>query len=190
MIFLASTSPRRAQLLRQIAVEFQPLPVDTDESAFPNESPDAYVARMAQTKAIAGREIVQQKNDAAVVLAADTIITIDGKIIGKPLDHEHCFSILKMLSGREHEVLSAIAVAFKDDVLTRLTTNKVRFKTLSDQEIEQYCESGEPFDKAGGYAIQGRGAIFVQHLSGSYSSVMGLPLYETAELLKQLGLSV
>lgn len=190
MIYLASASPRRAQLLRQIEIEFQLLPVDIDESSNLHEPADAYVERMARSKAVAGCEMLQKHAEPAIVLAADTIITLDGKIIGKPVDRDHCRQILTMLSGRQHEVKTAIAVATKEDVLTRISTSQVCFKTLSDREIEQYCASDEPLDKAGGYAIQGKAAVFVRHLSGSYSSVMGLPLYETAELLNQFGVSV
>lgn len=190
MIYLASASPRRAELLRQINVDFELLPVDIDESVHEHELPTDYVTRMARSKALAGREMLPDKAEGALVLGADTIITIDDKIIGKPVDREQCGCILATLSGREHQVMSAIAVATKSDILYRLSTNQVCFKTLSNAEIEQYCASEEPMDKAGAYAIQGRAAIFIRYLAGSYSSVMGLPLYETAGLLKEAGISV
>ena len=190
MIYLASGSPRRADLLRQINVEFQLLPVDIDESAHEHEPPVDYVMRMARSKAAAGREILHDRGEDGVVLAADTIITIDDKIIGKPVDRGHCRCILSTLSGREHQVMCAISVAVKNDILCRLSTNLVSFKALSDSEINLYCASEEPMDKAGAYAIQGKAAIFIKNLAGSYSSVMGLPLYETAELLNEVGISV
>ncbi len=190
MIYLASGSPRRAELLRQINLDFEVMPVNIDESPLQFESPSVYVERMANSKAVAGRGKLSDKDPDAVVLAADTIITIDDKIIGKPVDEEHCRCILSTLSGREHRVMSAIAVALKDNTLSRVSISRVWFKSLSTREIDQYCAGQEPIDKAGAYAIQGRAAIFIRHLAGSYSSVMGLPVFETAELLNEAGISV
>lgn len=190
MIYLASASPRRAELLRQINVDFELLPVDIDESAHERELPADYVTRMARSKAVRGRELLSDRAEGAHVLGADTIITIDDKIIGKPVDRDQCGCILATLSGREHQVMSAVAVATKSDILCRVSTNRVCFKTLSNAEIEHYCASEEPMDKAGAYAIQGRAAVFISYLAGSYSSVMGLPLYETAGLLNEAGISV
>jgi septum formation protein len=190
MIYLASGSPRRADLLRQINVDFELLAVEIDESFHRHEAPAEYVKRMARSKALAGYQSLSERVEGALVLGADTIIAIDDKIIGKPVDREQCGCILAMLSGREHQVLSAIAVAKENDILCRLSTSQVWFKSLSTAEIEQYCASEEPMDKAGAYAIQGRAAIFIKSLAGSYSSVMGLPLYETAGLLKEAGVSV
>ncbi len=190
MIYLASASPRRAELLRQINVDFELLPVDIDESFHQHEAPAEYVKRMARSKALAGYESLSGRTEGALVIGADTIISIDDKIIGKPADREQCASILAMLSGQQHQVMSAVAVAKESDILCRLSTSQVRFKSLSSAEIEQYCASEEPMDKAGAYAIQGRAAIFISYLAGSYSSVMGLPLYETAALLNEAGISV
>ena len=188
MIYLASSSPRRAELLRQIGVEFSVHATDIDESRRPGEEAEDYVLRMATTKArVAAREIGIAGREAAV-LAADTTIALDGDIIGKPADLAECCCILGRLSAREHLVLTAVALATGDEIASRLNRSRVRFRALSASEIEHYCAGSEPMDKAGAYAIQGRAAIFVENLEGSYSSVMGLPLFETAELLKQAGL--
>ena len=190
MIYLASSSPRRAELLQQIGIEFETLQVDVDESQQADELADDYVRRMAKTKAEAGVSLLAQQGKEAVVLAADTIIAIGDKIIGKPLDRQQCWCILSQLSARQHQVISAVALFSGDDLETKLSSNRVWFRALSDSEIKSYCATEEPMDKAGAYAIQGRGAIFIQHLEGSYSSVMGLPLFETAELLQDAGISV
>jgi len=188
MIYLASSSPRRAQLLHQIGVEFISHPAGIDESRAAGEAPADYVCRMAETKArAAAREIAASCEDYRV-LAADTIIALDGDIIGKPADQAECRCILERLSARQHQVLSAVALATPDGIALRLNESRVRFRALKAAEIEAYCCSEEPFDKAGAYAIQGRAALFVEHLDGSYSSVMGLPLLETAELLQDAGL--
>jgi len=194
MIYLASRSPRRAELLHQIGVEFQLHDIDIDESRLPAESATDYVCRMATSKAriaaaeIAAEKIVDEKSTGqqkpAVVLAADTTIALDDDIIGKPADRGQCRCILERLSARQHLVLTAVALATADDIALRLTRNRVSFRPLSAQEIESYCATGEPMDKAGAYAIQGKAALFVDHLEGSYSAVMGLPIFETAELLR------
>jgi septum formation protein len=198
MIYLASRSPRRAELLRQIGVEFLLHDIDIDESRMPAESATDYVCRMATTKAgialeqITGERIVDQRiadekragqQETCVVLAADTTIALDGDIIGKPADRDQCRCILERLSARQHLVLTAVALATAEDIAVRLTRNQVSFRSLSTQEIESYCATEEPMDKAGAYAIQGKAALFIDHLEGSYSAVMGLPLLETAELL-------
>lgn len=190
MIYLASGSPRRAELLQQINVEFEQLPVDIDESLLALESAGDYVMRMAKSKAQAGVTKLARESVGSAVLGADTIITIDDNIVGKPVDKSHCRNILLKLSGREHRVLSSVALAIDNKIDCRLSVNKVCFRSLSVVEIREYCASDEPKDKAGAYAIQGRAAIFIKHLEGSYSSVMGLPIYETAELLKKAGISV
>ncbi len=187
MIYLASSSPRRAELLCQIGVRFQILDVEVDESRNTTESAQQYVSRMAETKARAGTSLVSVN---VPVIAADTIIAIDGKILGKPDDASHCGEILTQLSGRQHQVLSAVALSYEGEIKLRISQNRVSFRQLEATEIEIYCISQEPLDKAGAYAIQGRAAIFIDHLEGSYSSVMGLPLFETAELLKQAGIAV
>jgi len=190
MIYLASQSPRRAELLRQIGVEFKVTATDIDERVNAGESPEAYVSRLAQSKArVAAAEIGTSHSD-WVVLAADTTIAIDGDIIGKPEDAAHCHCILHRLSGREHQVLTAVAVATRDRIECRLTHNRVTFRALAEHEVQRYCATSEPMDKAGAYAIQGKAAIFIERLEGSYSAVMGLPLCETAELLQDAGIEI
>ena len=190
MIYLASQSPRRAELLRQIGVEFKVYATDIDERVNAGESPEAYVSRLAQSKArVAAAEIGKSHSD-WVVLAADTTIAIDGDIIGKPEDAAHCHCILHRLSGREHQVLTAVAVATRDRIECRLTHNRVTFRALAEHEVQRYCATSEPMDKAGAYAIQGKAAIFIERLEGSYSAVMGLPLCETAELLQDAGIEI
>ena len=190
MIYLASQSPRRAELLRQIGVEFEVYASDIDEDRLVTESPDEYVCRMAQTKARVAVDELAKTRDSCVVLAADTTIEFDGDIIGKPADRGHCCSILRRLSGRQHFVLSAVALATRERLEFRLTRNRVCFRALSDREIETYCATAEPMDKAGAYAIQGKAAVFVERLDGSYSAVMGLPLLETAELLNNAAIEI
>ena len=184
MIYLASRSPRRAELLHQIGVEFVVHYIDIDESRSSNESPAEYVCRMATSKARIAAEQIAGRQEPGVVLAADTTIAIDNDIIGKPADRNQCRCILEQLSASQHLVLTAVALAAQGDIAFRLTRNRVSFRVLSAQEIESYCATTEPMDKAGAYAIQGKAAIFIDHLEGSYSAVMGLPLFETAELLR------
>jgi septum formation protein len=184
MIYLASRSPRRAELLRQIGVDFRVHDIDIDESRSPGESATEYVCRMATTKARIALEQIAGQQESSVVLAADTTIALDDDIIGKPADRHQCRCILEQLSARQHLVLTAVALATEEDITLRLTRNRVSFRSLSAQEIESYCATAEPMDKAGAYAIQGKAALFIDHLEGSYSAVMGLPLFETAELLR------
>ena len=190
MIYLASGSPRRAELLHQINVNFRLLTVQIDETPLLQEIPADYVRRMARSKALAGQKLLPADESDTAVLAADTIITIDDKIIGKPADRTDCKRILSHLSGREHQVMSCVSLALKGEVKSRTSVSSVWFKSLSDSEIDCYCKTREPMDKAGAYAVQGRAAIFIRQLQGSYSSVMGLPLYETAELLNEAGITV
>ena len=190
MIYLASSSERRAELLRQIGIEFKILEVNIDESRLDTESAGAYVSRMAEVKARAGQKMLSNLSELLPVLAADTIISIDGSIIGKPDKLQDCCAILTKLSARQHQVLSAVAVSFRDRLELKVSVNQVRFRSLEEWEIEAYCAHNEPLDKAGAYAIQGKAAIFIEYMEGSYSSVMGLPLFETAELLRQAGISV
>ena len=184
MIYLASRSPRRAELLHQVGVEFLVHDIDIDESRLPAESPAEYVCRMASSKARIAAEEIAGRQESCVVLAADTTIAIDNDIIGKPADRNQCRCILRQLSARQHLVLTAVALAAQGDIAVRLTRNRVSFRSLSAQEIASYCATAEPMDKAGAYAIQGKAAMFIDHLEGSYSAVMGLPLFETAELLR------
>ncbi len=190
-LFLASASPRRAELLRQIGVEFIRAPVHLDEQPQADESAEDLVCRLARDKAAAARRLRRDLGPDDLALGADTLIHIDGEVIGKPRDVQDCAAILQRLSGRAHEVLSAVAV---DDgrqaPATALSRSCIRFRTISEAELRAYCASEEPRDKAGAYAIQGKAAIFIERLEGSYSGVMGLPLFETAALLRQHGLEV
>jgi septum formation protein len=187
LIYLASTSPRRSELLRQVGVKFEVLKIDIDESPRLDEPAEIFVKRMANEKAKAGFRLLDKQSDVGII-AADTIISIDGDIIGKPLDQADCGQILSRLSGRTHSVLSAVSLKYGDNQWCELSRNKIRFKALESEEIKRYCQTSEPLDKAGAYAIQGQAAVFIEYMEGSYSSVMGLPLFETFQLLKQAGL--
>jgi septum formation protein len=183
-LLLASASPRRRELLAQIGVAHEVLAVDIDESALPGEAPAALAVRLARAKAVAGRE---RDGGGRAVLGSDTIVVLDGLVFGKPRDAADARRMLASLSGRSHQVMSAVALAGPGSdgaVHHLLSTTEVQMRTLSPAEIDAYWASGEPEGKAGAYAIQGRGAVFIQHIRGSYSGVMGLPLYETALLLQ------
>ena len=190
MIYLASQSPRRAELLRQIGVQHEVHVTDIDERKAVGETPVEYVCRMALTKARVAAEAIGAREEAWIIVAADTTIALDGDVIGKPEDGGDCCRILRMLSARQHQVLTAVAVATPDWLDHRLSRNRVEFRALREAEISAYCASSEPLDKAGAYAIQGKGAVFVERLEGSYSGVMGLPLYETAELLRRAEIEI
>ena len=185
-IYLASGSPRRRELLTQIGVPFQLLEVAVDETVVPGESPQGYVMRLAEAKAAAGWS-VKPVEQPAPVLAADTAVVVDGRILVKPADARHGERMLCELSGRVHSVLTAVALATGAGVRTRLCRSEVTFRVITPAEAHAYWDTGEPHDKAGGYAIQGRAAVFVAALCGSYSGVMGLPLFETAQLLDAEG---
>ena len=189
-LFLASGSPRRRELLTQIGVPFQVVSASIDETPLSDECPAAYVERLARAKARAGREHLLGASVSApfCVLGADTAVVLDDQILGKPVDEADALSMLMALSGREHEVLTAIAILAAERCETRVVRSRVSFRTISQQEAGQYWASGEPQDKAGGYAIQGLAAVFVAGLNGSYSGVVGLPVCETAELLGQFGI--
>jgi septum formation protein len=185
-IILASASPRRRELLDQAGVVYRALSADIDEICGSQESPSEYVSRMACEKALAVRA---QDRAGLPVLAADTAVVVDERILGKPADRKDAVNMLKSLSGREHKVYSAVALAIAgEDVRVRLNISSVVFDELDEMWIEAYCDSGEPFDKAGAYAIQGRAATRISLLVGSHSGVMGLPLFETCELLRSAGL--
>lgn len=186
-IILASASPRRRELLGHIGVRFEPLPVDIDETPLSGEFPRDYVSRLALSKARAAQ---QRRKSALPILGADTAVVIDAKILGKPYDQADALAMLAMLSGREHRVLSAVAIVQGERQALAVNTSTVRFRPLSEAERRAYWETGEPADKAGAYAIQGIGAAFVSDLRGSHSGVMGLPLYETAELLRRFGIDI
>lgn len=184
MIVLASGSPRRAELLLQIGVEFQIVPADIDETPKPNELAVDYVQRMAAEKAVTVARLFPDR----VVLAADTSVIVDGEIWGKPLDRQHAKVMLAGLSGRSHQVMTALAVFCGGGVALELNVTEVEFAVLTPEQIDTYIASGDADDKAGAYGIQGAAGCFVKHLSGSYSGVMGLPLYETAVLLGKAGI--
>jgi len=183
VLYLASQSPRRRALLAQINVPHLVQPAQIDETPQAGEQPRSYVQRMAETKA----RSVWQQTRSLPVLGADTIVVIDEQTLGKPRDREHGLAMLAALSGREHRVLTAVALVTEAAAHTRLSVSVVRLRASTLKERAAYWASGEPWDKAGAYAIQGLGAVFVQSLEGSYSGVMGLPLFETAELLDAAG---
>ena len=198
-IYLASRSPRRRELLKQIGVSFELLllredarrGIDVDEMPLPGEAPVACAVRVARAKAeVATTQVVQRRLQLYPVLAADTAVVRDDEVIGKPRDAGHAAQILAALAGREHRVITAVAVGMRDQVESSVSISSVEFRALSPAEIQRYIASGEPFDKAGAYAIQGRAAAFVTRIGGSYSGIMGLPLAETAELLQKFGIEV
>jgi septum formation protein len=185
-IYLASGSPRRRELLQQIGVPFRVVGTAVDEAVWPGEAPAAYVERLAAAKADAGWSGSRGEADVPV-LAADTAVVLGGKVLGKPADRQDAERMLRQLSGRTHEVLTAIALLTMSGLESRISRSEVTFRDLAAEEIQDYWETGEPADKAGAYAIQGRAAVFIADLRGSYSGVMGLPLFETAELLSKAG---
>ncbi|MBL1142075.1 MAG: septum formation inhibitor Maf [Proteobacteria bacterium] len=178
-VALASRSPRRRELLEQIGIAYEVINIDIDESWNQMEMPEDYVCRIAIEKARAGKA---QLNNDLPVLAADTAVVLDGRILGKAENRNDAIAMLEKLSGKTHEVLSAVTVINSRE-RTKVNTSKVTFKSLKKEEIEHYCDTEEPIGKAGGYAIQGKAAIFIERLEGSYSGVMGLPLFETQQLL-------
>ena len=197
MIYLASRSPRRRALLKQIGVPFEVVllredvrrGVDVDETPQRNEAGGAYALRIASLKAeLAVRYGGRRRWSLRPALAADTTVVWDGRIIGKPADAQDAGRILARLSGRQHEVYTAVAIAQPDRLECVLSMSKVWFRDLAEDEIRRYVASGEPLDKAGAYAIQGRAAAFVPRIEGSFSGIMGLPLAETAELLRKFGI--
>jgi septum formation protein len=198
-IYLASRSPRRRDLLKQIGVSFEvlmlrsqpPSRADVDETPLPGETPLEHTQRLCRVKADAGwARLLERHLPRFPVLAADTIVTLDGVIIGKPASVADAATILARLSGREHQVCTSVAVCFDQRTEWRSAFTTVVFRVLLEKEIRAYCASAEPMDKAGAYAIQGRAASFISRIEGSYSGVMGLPLYETAELLRLFGLPI
>jgi septum formation protein len=188
-IYLASASPRRGELLRQIGVPFKIRTAEIAEVRADGERPDAYVRRLAAEKA----EVVWARVAVAAprpVLAADTAVVLGGRVFGKPAGAAEAEEMLLVLSGRTHLVLTAVALRCGESSETLLSESEVRFRSTTAEERTAYCRSSEPLDKAGGYGIQGRAAMFVEHLSGSYSGVVGLPLFETAELLRRCGVAL
>ena len=198
-VYLASKSPRRQELLRQLGIEFTELLLreapgreqDIIEAPRKDEPPLEYVKRIARLKASVGWHRMGRRGLAPKpVLSADTEVVLEGAVLGKPRDAPDAIAMLGALSGRTHEVLTAVAVRWQAQLVQAVSSSRVTFRAIPKDEIERYIATGEPFDKAGGYAIQGRAAAFVQHLDGSYSGVMGLPLFETAEVLSRIGFTV
>jgi len=198
-IYLASRSPRRRELLRQIGVTFELIPLregperdaDVDETPHAGEHADDYVLRVVHEKAHAAAGIVAARRIVArPVLAADTTVVCDDEILGKPANAADAARMLEMLAGRSHRVLTAVAVSAEGKLETRVSESRVWFRVLDAAEIRRYVATGEPGDKAGAYAVQGQAAAFITRIDGSYSGIMGLPLAETAELLRSYGISV
>jgi septum formation protein len=199
-IYLASKSPRRRELLRQIGIEFELLMLrdnpdrggpEVSEIPHPGEPPEVYVARVAREKAIfATKTMYWRRLPVRPVLAADTTVTIDSRILGKPADASEAFDMLKSLSGRKHQVWTSIAVQHNEETWQTTQRSEVAFAELPEALIRAYCSTPEPYDKAGGYAIQGQAALFIKEIIGSYSGIMGLPLFETAQMLQKAGIRV
>jgi septum formation protein len=183
-LVLASASPRRAELLRQLGVAFEQRPASTDEQLQAGESPADYVVRLAREKSA---ELQRALLDDRAVLGADTVVVLDGQVLGKPLDHFDGLAMLARLSGREHRVLTAVCVRRADQVEECLSDTAVKFATLSREQCEAYLATGDAWDKAGAYGIQGLAGAFVETISGSYSGVVGLPLAQTWQLLQRVG---
>ncbi|MET0963369.1 MAG: Maf family protein [Noviherbaspirillum sp.] len=198
-IYLASKSPRRRELLRQIGVEFELLLLrehsargpDVSEVAHPDEPPRSYVERVTREKAeSASATMFSRRLPVRPVLTADTTVTLDGRILGKPTDGAEALAMLRLLSGRTHQVLTSIALKHREDFWQTTHASEVTFAELTEDTMRAYCALPEPYDKAGGYAIQGRAAQFIRHIAGSHSGIMGLPLFETAQLLQQAGIRI
>lgn len=197
-IYLASQSPRRLELLRQIGIDAMVLPLrqqggraDVDESPDKGEKPADYVVRIARVKVEAGlMAMTGRRLPAMPILAADTTVAVDGMLLGKPASPEQAAEWLRDYSGKTHKVHSGVAVAWEGQIYTAVSSSSVRFRELSEAEIAAYVASREPMDKAGGYGIQGHAALFIEQITGSYSGIMGLPLFETAALLRQAGMDL
>jgi septum formation protein len=196
-IYLASKSPRRRELLRQIGIEFEllllrdqsPRGPEVNEEVHAGENAQDYVARVTRQKAeYAAKTMMWRRLPVRPILAADTTVVIDGRILGKPTDIDEASDMLKALSGRSHQVLTSVAVHRDEEFWQTTQVSEVTFAELSEQMVRAYCATSEPYDKAGGYAVQGLAAIFIKTIAGSYSGIMGLPLHETAELLRQAGI--
>jgi septum formation protein len=198
-VYLASKSARRQELLRQLGVDFTPLLMreaagrrrDVVETPRKDEPPLDYIKRIARTKAAVGWHQMGRRGLAPKpVLAADTEVVLDGTVFGKPKDAADAVEMLRRLSGKTHDVSTGVAIRWNTQIMLAVSSSRVTFRAMDNDEIDRYVATGEPFDKAGAYAIQGRGATFVSHLDGSYSGVMGLPLFETAEMLTKIGFQV
>ena len=198
-IYLASKSPRRRELLRQIGIEFEILMLRegdvrdgaVSEIVLPGEAPEDYVARVAREKAESGAgAVLWRKLPQRPVLASDTTVTLDSLILGKPANMEDAVSTLKLLSGRTHQVLTRVAVMANGRLFEAMQRSEVTFGELSEHTLRAYCALSEPYDKAGGYAVQGYAAQFIERITGSYSGIMGLPLFETTQLLQKAGIKI
>jgi len=198
-IYLASKSPRRRELLRQVGIDFDLLSlrsdpargIDVPEDVFDGELAQDYVVRVALEKGAFAWQVLQQRRQPLrPVLTADTTVTIDGDILGKPADLAEARAMLEQLSGRTHQVLTTVAVHYTDMAEHVTQVSNVRFAKLTAQQIATYCATSEPYDKAGGYGIQGLAALFIEHIEGSHSGIMGLPIFETAVLLRKAGFQV
>ncbi|HQR76353.1 MAG: Maf family protein [Betaproteobacteria bacterium] len=199
-IYLASRSPRRRELLKQIGVKFDPLLLrlasprgapDVDEAQKSGESAADYVERTAREKAAFGLKVLGMRSLLyRPVLAADTVVIVDGEVLAKPANPDEAAEFLRRLAGRTHEVRTTIALAIQGPLLAATSVSTVTFRTIDAGEIKRYCATPEPYDKAGGYGIQGLAAVFIERIEGSYTGVMGLPLYETAQLLSKTGIKV
>lgn len=196
-IYLASKSPRRRELLRQIGVEFEllllrgegPRGPDVSEEVLPNEKAEDYVVRVTREKAEQAWKIMMVRRlPLRPVLAADTTVVVDGRILGKPANEAEAMDMLRALSGRTHQVITSIALHRDGETFQQTQTSEVTLSPLTEETMRAYCASSEPYDKAGGYGIQGTAAVFIKHIAGSYTGIMGLPLYETAQLLNQAGI--
>lgn len=185
-LYLASQSPRRRELLAQIGVEHRVLAVDVDESRLPDEEPDSYVERLARAKAAAGWQACRRDGLPPLpALGADTVVVLNGAVLGKPRSAEEARAMLRRLSGECHEVLTGVSLCGERGQVSCISATQVWFRSLTDAEIDAYWASGEPADKAGAYGIQGLAARFIERIEGSYSGVVGLPLYETDALLQR-----
>jgi septum formation protein len=198
-IYLASKSPRRRELLRQIGVEFEllllreqgPRGPEVSELVLPDEAADAYVTRVTREKAeFASKAMYWRRLPVRTILTADTTVVLDDRILGKPADMAEATSMLQSLSGRTHQVMTSVAILNDDEVWQSTQISEVTFAPLTEEMIRAYCSTAEPYDKAGGYAVQGQAAAFIERIAGSYSGIMGLPLFETTQLLRQAGIPV
>jgi septum formation protein len=188
MIYLASASPRRQELLRQIEIAFEAMPANLPEVPQTGERAQDYVLRVARDKAQhAARQVRERRLAPYPILGADTEVVLEGEILGKPRDAQHGLIMLRRLAGCTHEVLTGLVLLHQDVEYKTINRSRVTFGRLTDADIQDYWDSGEPVDKAGGYAVQGRAAAFIQHIEGSYSGIMGLPLFELMQLLQQAG---
>ncbi len=185
-IILASGSPRRRELLTGLGLEFELYKPEVDESKLPDEKPEDLCRRLSRLKAHSG----SQKFHDAVIIAADTIVVIDGKILGKPSDRQDAFNMLKTLQGREHEVLTGLTVCCNEKIVSHVESTRVKFRALSDEQIRNYAASGECDDKAGAYAVQGKGSLLVERLDGDYFNVVGLPVCALGKILGEFGVNI